>query len=326
MKINTLYFPKHAYTRLIERSFEQMKWDTERYPVRFYKDFLFEFFNELFSESLKIGKIRRDEYFGEVKVFDAAGRNALDKELAEELNKLGKMIQPDEVLLVLPADIGKVAGKQAEEFNKLVKITGLVITKTDSTAKAGGALSACSVTGAKIKFIGVGEKVKDLEKYDPKRFVSRMLDLGDLQTLLEKSKEVFEPKKAEKIVEGKFTLNDFIDQIESMGSIGPLQQIVSMIPGLGGRIPKDLLKKQEEKMKKWKYMIQSMTPEERNNPEIINESRIKRIAKGSGTREEEVRQLLEEYRRVKKMMKSLGGVKGLKRGQLQQLMRQFGLG
>jgi signal recognition particle subunit SRP54 len=256
-------------------------------------------------------------------IYDTAGRNALDEEMARELKKLGEIIKPDEVLLVLPADIGKVAKKQAEEFNKLVGITGIILTKMDSSAKGGATIAACSTTGAKVKFIGVGEKFDAFEKYDPKRFVSRMLGLGDLETLLEKAKEVVKPEKVEKIVEGEFTLEDFIEQIESIRNMGPLSNIISMIPGLS--LPKDLLKQQEEKMKKWKYMIQSMTPKERKNPEIINESRIRRIARGSGTKEEEVRELLDQYFKMKKIMKSIGGIKGFKRGQLEQLMRQLGL-
>ncbi|MGC8993487.1 MAG: signal recognition particle receptor subunit alpha [Candidatus Aenigmatarchaeota archaeon] len=256
-------------------------------------------------------------------IYDTAGRDALDEELAKELKELGEIIKPDEVLLVLPAEIGKVAKKQAEEFNKLVGITGIIVTKMDSSAKGGAVIAACSITNAKIKFIGTGEKIDAFEKYDPKRFVSRILGLGDLETLLEKAKEVVKPEKVEKIVEGDFTLEDFLEQIEAMKNIGPLSQIVSMIPGLG--LPKDLLKNQEEMMKKWKYIYQSMTPKERKNPEIIDESRIKRIAKGSGTKEEDVRNLLENYFKVKKMIKSFGGIKGLKRGQLQNLMKQFGI-
>jgi len=259
-------------------------------------------------------------------IFDTAGRNALDRELADELKKLGEIIKPDEVLLVIPADLGKVARVQAEEFHKLVGITGVVITKMDGTAKAGGALAATSVTGAKVKFIGMGEKIDDLEPYDPTRFVSRLLGLGDLETLLEKAKEAdIKPEIAEKMLEGKFTLQDFMEQIESIGRMGSLQQIMKMIPGLGGAIPEELMEKQGEKMKIYKFIIQSMTKQEKENPEIIKESRIKRIAKGSGRHESEVRELLEQYEKMKKMMKMMGGQAGLQRGALKNLMKQFGL-
>ena len=295
-------------------AFEQLKQIAEKINVKFLigKDAF-----ETARESLE--KLKDYDYI----IYDTAGRDALDKELAEELKKLGEIVKPDEVLLVLPADIGKVARKQAEEFNRLVGITGIIITKMDSSAKGGAAIAACSVTGAKVKFIGTGEKFDAFEKYDPKRFVSRMLGLGDLETLLEKAREVVKPEKIEKIVEGEFSLEDFVEQIESIRSMGPLSNIISMIPGFS--LPKDLLKQQEEKMKKWKYMIQSMTPEERKNPEIINESRIRRIARGSGTKEEEVRELLDQYFKMRKVMKSIGGIKGLKRGQLEQIMKRFGL-
>jgi signal recognition particle subunit SRP54 len=262
----------------------------------------------------------------DVIIFDTAGRNALDKELADELKKLGEIIKPDEVILTIPADLGKVAKKQSEEFHKLVGITGIFITKMDGTAKAGGALAACSATKAKVKFIGTGEHIEDFEVYNPERFVSRMLGLGDLQTLLEKAKEAeIKPEKVEKIVEGKFTLQDFMEQIEAMQKMGPLGKIAQMIPGLGMKLPEDLMEKQEEKMKHYKYIIQSMTKEERENPDIINASRIKRIAKGSGRPEAEVRELLQQYEQMKKLMKMLGGKAGLERGALGKLMKQFGL-
>ncbi|MCS7093719.1 MAG: signal recognition particle receptor subunit alpha [Candidatus Aenigmarchaeota archaeon] len=255
-------------------------------------------------------------------VYDTAGRDALDENLASELKSLAEIIKPDEKLLVIPAEIGKVAKSQSEEFNKLVGITGIIVTKMDSSAKAGSAISACVATGAKVKFVCYGEKIDAIEKYDPKRFVSRILGLGDLETLIEKAKEVVKPEKTEKLIEGDFTLEDFIEQIESFQKIGPFDKIFSMIPGLS--LPKDIIKKQEDTMKKWKYIIQSMTPKERKEPEIIDESRIKRIAKGSGTSEEEVRNLISQYFKVKKMMKSFGGMKGLSRGNLQNLLKQFG--
>jgi signal recognition particle subunit SRP54 len=262
----------------------------------------------------------------DVIIFDTAGRDALDKELADELKKLGEIIKPDEVLLTVPADIGKVAGPQADEFNKLIGITGVIITRMDGTAKGGGALASCSATGAKVKFIGTGEHLEDFEVYHPERFVSRLLGLGDLQTLLEKAKEAeIKPEKVEKIVEGKFTLQDFQEQIEAMQKMGPLQQITKMIPGFGMmKLPEELLELQEEKMKKYKYIIQSMTKQEKENPEIISSSRIKRIARGSGRSESEVRELLSQYNKMKKLMKTLGGKAGLERGAFKQLAKRFG--
>lgn len=262
----------------------------------------------------------------DVLIFDTAGRNALDKELADELRKLGEIIKPDEVLLVIPADLGKVAKQQAEEFHKLAGITGVIITKMDGTAKAGGALAATHATSAKVKFIGIGERLEDLELYDPTRFVSRLLGLGDLQTLLEKAKEVeIKKETVEKIAEGKFTLQDFYDQLKAMQNMGPLSGMMKMIPGMGMmNIPEGLLEKQEEKLKAYKFIIESMRKDEREFPEIIASKRIVRIAKGSGRSEAEVRELLNQYNQMKKMMKQLGGMKGLQRGALKNLGKQFG--
>lgn len=255
-------------------------------------------------------------------IFDTAGRNALDVQLAEELKKMKQIINPDEVLLVIPADLGKVARVQAEEFHKLAGVTGVIITKMDGTAKAGGALAATSVTKSKVKFIGVGEKLDAFEVYDPKRFVSRLLGLGDLETLLEKAKEAeIKPETAEKMLEGKFTLQDFMEQIESIGKMGSLGQIMKMIPGVGGSVPDELLETQEGKLKKYKFIIQSLTKEERENPDIINASRIKRCAKGAGVAESDVRDLLKQYEQMKKVSKMLSG-----RGQknIMNLMKRFG--
>ncbi len=258
-------------------------------------------------------------------IFDTAGRNALDSQLADELKKMKEIINPDEVLLVIPADLGKVARVQAEEFHKLAGVTGVIITKMDGTAKAGGALAATSVTKAKVKFIGVGEKLEAFEVYDPQRFVSRLLGLGDLETLLEKAKEAeVKPETAEKLLEGKFTLSDFLEQIEAMQKMGPLSQVMKMIPGMGGAVPEDMMEKQEGKLKNFKYIMQSMTKFEKENPEIIKEGRIKRIAKGSGRPESEVRELIDQYDKMKKMMKMLGGKSGLQRGMMRNLGKNFG--
>ena len=264
----------------------------------------------------------------DVLIFDSAGRDALDKQLAKELNNLGKLIKPDEVILVIPADIGQDARKQAEEFNRLVGITGIIVTKLDGTAKGGGALAAASVAGAKVKFIGVGEKPGDLEPYDPKRFLGRLIGYGDLQGLMDKAKELkIDKDSAKRIMEGKFDLNDFYEQIKNMGKVGSLSKIAEMIPGMGQlKIPKNMLDVQEEKMKKWKHAIDSMTPWEKENPDDIKQSRVKRIARGAGVAESDVRQLLKYYKQTKKMMKLAKGGKGFKRGPLAKLAKQFGMG
>jgi len=266
----------------------------------------------------------------EVLIFDTAGRDALNKELAKELRNMGRITKPDEVLLIIPADIGQEARKQAEEFNKLVGITGIVVTKLDGTAKGGGALAAASVSGAAVKFIGVGEAPEDMESYEPKRFVSRLIGYGDLQGLLEKAKSAgveADEDTTKRLLEGRFTMNDFYEQIGQMQKMGSLSKMMDMVPGTSGiKVPKGLLDVQEDKMKRWRYVIDSMTPDERERPEIIKASRIKRIAKGSGTSENAVRELLKYYKQMQKVMKLTKGGKGFKRGPLAKIAKQLGFG
>jgi len=259
----------------------------------------------------------------DILIFDASGRSSLDKELADELKKLGEFVKPDEVLLTIPADLGQAAGQQAEGFKKLVGITGIFLTKMDGTARGGGAITSCAITGAPIKFIGTGEKVDSIEVFDPERFISRLIGFGDIQGLLEKAKEAeFKPETAEKILEGKFTMNEFLDQLKSMQKMGSLRSVMGMMPGLPVKLPKEFdMDKQEGKMKKWAIMIQSMTKEERENPQIINASRIKRIAKGSGVGEADVRDLIKYYEQAKKMVKMFSG--GGKRGMFAQFAKKF---
>jgi len=251
----------------------------------------------------------------DILIFDASGRSSLDKELADELKRLGEFVKPNEVLLTIPADLGQAAGQQAEGFKKLVGITGIFLTKMDSTARGGGAITSCAVTGAPIKFIGTGEKIDAIEVFDPERFISRLIGFGDIQGLIEKAKEAdFKPETAEKIIEGKFTMNEFLEQLQSMKKMGSLKSMLGMMPGLPVKIPKEFdIDKQEEKMKKWTIIIQSMTQEERDDPQIIDASRIKRISKGSGATESEVKELLKHYEQTKKMVKmiSSGGKRGL---------------
>jgi len=264
----------------------------------------------------------------EVLIFDSAGRDALDKELAKELKGLAKEIKPNEVLLVIPADIGQAARKQSEEFNKLVGITGVIVTKLDGTAKGGGALAATSVSGSRVRFITTGEKVGDLETYDPRRFVGRLIGYGDIEGLLEKAKDIGVSKEtAERVMTGRLTLRDFQEQLASMKKMGSLSKIMEMIPGAANmKIPDGMLDVQEEKMKKWGHAIDSMTEWERENPEEIKHSRIKRIAKGSGMKEQDIRELIRYFRQTQKIMKMAKGGKGLKRGPLAKLAKQFGLG
>jgi len=257
-------------------------------------------------------------------IVDTAGRDALSDELIQELNQLNTIVKADERLLVIAADLGQAAQKQAQAFHDTCNITGVIITKLEGTAKGGGALSACAVTKAPIVFIGVGEKTDDLELFHPQRFVGRLIGMGDLESLLEKAKEVFTEKGAEemseKFMKGEFNLIDLYEQMSSMKKMGSFQKIMEMIPGMGSlQLPKEMLDVQEGKLEKWKYAMNSMTREELEDPEIISADRIDRIAAGSGVKVAEVRELLKQYRQSKKMMKMFKGEKDINK-----LMKKMG--
>ncbi len=259
-------------------------------------------------------------------ICDSAGRDALNQELIEEIKKINLLFNPNEKLLVLSGDIGQAARDQAQKFHDTVKVSGVILTKLEGTAKGGGALSACSATDAKVKFIGIGEKLDNLEEFKPKNFVSRLLGMGDLETLLKKAETAIEKEDAEKmkkkITTGSLSLQDLYEQMEAMKKIGPLTQIANMIPGMGmAKLPKGIFEQQEGKMNNWKYLMDSMTQEEKDNPDIINSSRINRIAKGSGRDPSELRELLSQYKQMKKMMKMFGNKRKMK-----QLEKMFGKG
>jgi len=250
----------------------------------------------------------------DVVIVDTAGRDALSKDLVKELNELNNAVKAEERLLVITADIGQGAQKQAEMFHETVNVTGVIATKLEGTAKGGGALSACAVTQAQIKFIGVGEKIDDLESFDPKRFVGRLIGMGDLQLLLEKAKEAISEDQAqdmsEKFLKGDFNLVDLYEQMSSMKKMGSFKKIMELIPGMGSmKLPKEALDVQEGKLEKWKHAMDSMTKEELENPDIISADRIDRVAAGSGLRVPDIRELLKQYRQSKKMIKMFKGEK-----------------
>ncbi len=267
-------------------------------------------------------------------ILDTAGRHNLDKELEKEIKELAKETKPTESILIMPADIGQAAKKQAQEFKEAVDISGVIITRMDSTAKAGGVLTACAETQAPVYFIATGEKINDLEEFDPERFLSRMLGMGDLQSLIEKIRSVTgEDKQLEmqkKLEEGKISLEDVIEQVKSMGSMGGFDKIKSMIPGLGNaKIPDNLIENQESKIAKWEHILKSMTPEEKANPEILKKqtSRITRIAKGAGVNNSDIRSLLKQYDMLNDMIQ--GGAdmdmsQGMSEKQMKKLMKKFG--
>lgn len=241
-------------------------------------------------------------------IIDTAGRHKEEQELIKEMIMLEKNIRPDEVMLVIDGTIGQQAMAQAKAFNEATPIGSILVTKLDGSARGGGALSAVAATGAPIKFISTGEKVEDIEPFIPSRFVGRLLGMGDLETLIEKVREAevkVPEKKAKAILSGKFTLTDMYEQFEAMKGMGPFRKLLKMLPGMSYDIPEDMLNMAEDRLEKWRVVIQSMTPEEKNDPKIFNSSRIKRVARGSGTSEKEVKELLKQYSMMRRMLKTL---------------------
>ena len=248
----------------------------------------------------------------EIIIVDTAGRDSLNKELTDEIVELNNVVNAHEKLLVLSADIGQSAKKVSESFEKNIGITGIIITKLDGTAKGGGALSAAAATNSNIKFIGTGEKLDNLEEFKPKNFVSRILGMGDLETLLEKAKDAISKEDAEKnmknMMKGEFSFNDLYTQMESMNKMGSLSQIANLIPGMSKmNISKEMFGEQQEKMNSWKILMDSMTKEEKETPSLMNESRISRISDGSGKTIDSLRELIKQHKQMKKMMKKLTG-------------------
>tara|TARA_Y100000310_G_scaffold94756_1_gene92504 strand:- start:10374 stop:11750 length:1377 start_codon:yes stop_codon:yes gene_type:complete len=292
---------------------------SEKNPIKIYQQY---------EEQLK-------EY--DLIIIDTAGRHSLDKELVKEITTLNKKINPDYTFLTIQADIGQAAKQQASEFQKACNVNGVIITRMDSTAKAGGALTACGETNAPVYFIGTGEKMNEFETFNPESFISRLLGLGDLQGLLEKVESAVDAKSQKKLKEklekGDFSLRDLQQQLKQMKGMGSLSKIAEMIPGLGkAKIPENMLGTQEDKMKKWEHAINSMTEEEVNNPELIEKqtNRLNRIAKGSGTTTTDIRQLLKQYKMLKEMTQGAGDMsqmdvsQGLSQKQMQKLAKKFG--
>lgn len=308
---------------------EQLKQNAEKNKLAYFVEFEE---NDAIETWKKI-KPKVKDY--DVVLIDTAGRHTLDKELVTELSALNRQIDPTERILVMPADIGQAAKQQAQEFQETVHITGVIITRMDSTAKGGGALTACAETKAPVYFITNGEKINDIEEFDPERFLSKLLGMGDLQGLIEKIKSVTNEKDQEKLQkkleEGKLSLKDIVEQTKSMSSIGGFEKMKSMIPGLSNaKLPEDKLESQEAKIAKWEHIIKSMTPEEIENPETIEKqtSRIGRIAKGAGVNNSDVRALLKQYKMLQELVKSSSGMdmEGgmMSQKQMMKLARKFG--
>ncbi|OPX58093.1 MAG: Signal recognition particle 54 kDa protein [Methanobacterium sp. PtaB.Bin024] len=258
-------------------------------------------------------------------IVDTAGRHKEEKDLLDEMEQISAVVEPDEVMLVIDGTIGQQAREQALAFSKTTNIGSIVITKLDGSAKGGGALSAVAEIGAPIKFIGTGERIDDLEVFDPERFISRLLGMGDIKTLIERAEEIVDEdvdtEAMDAMLSGKFTLKDMYSQFEMMNKMGPMQQVMNMLPGMGNKLPKNASQVTEEKLTKYKILMDSMTEDELTHPEIIKQSRVKRIARGSGMRNEDVKELLKYYQVTKKAIKGFG--KRKMGGPLGQMMRQM---
>lgn len=246
-------------------------------------------------------------------IIDTAGRHKNEEELLKEAKAIYEEAKPDEVMLVIDATIGKQAAAQAETFMKYVPINSVFLTKMDSTAKAGGALTSVVKSGARIKFIGVGEDIDDIEVFDPRRFVSRLLGMGDLETLIEKIRAIEEEREIiEEIEEGKLNLLTIKKQLDSILKLGPLSKILELLPASmlpiqfrAVMMDEEKVRNAQEMLRRWRYILDSMTKEELLNPEIINASRIRRIAKGAGVTPKDVKELLNYYQLMKRMINQI---------------------
>ena len=257
----------------------------------------------------------------DVVIVDTAGRHKEESSLLEEMRDMRNAINPDLVLLVIDGTIGQQAFNQAKAFHEAAAIGGIIVTKLDGTAKGGGVLAASAATGARVMFIGTGERIDDLEVFSPTSFVGRILGMGDIQAILEMARGLelqADENQAKRLLSGKMTIEDFYAQMENVGKMG-FRNVIDNLPGLSGMLKEDQLDVLEGKMEKWRFIIQSMTKYEKRNPEIINESRRKRIARGSGLTEHEVKDLVKQYSNSKTMMKQAKG------RQMQGMLRKFGI-
>jgi signal recognition particle subunit SRP54 len=257
-----------------------------------------------------------------VVIFDTAGRHQIDEPLVQELVRLRDLVKPDEILLVVDAATGQEAVNVATHFDQALAITGSILTKLDGDARGGAALSLRHVTQRPIKFAGVGEKLEDFEPFHPERMASRILGMGDVVSLVERAAEAVDEEDARKLEEkmrkGQFTLEDFLDQLRQMKKLGPLEQLVGMLPGGSQMLQEADMSKSEKELRRMEGMICAMTPKERHTPAILNASRRKRIAKGSGVSVTELNTLLNRFNQMQDAMKKMG--------KLQKMMARMGGG
>ncbi|WP_254861713.1 signal recognition particle protein Srp54 [Halovivax gelatinilyticus] len=268
----------------------------------------------------------------DVHIVDTAGRHALEDDLIAEIEEIEAVVEPDTSLLVLDAAIGQGAKEQARQFDDSIGIDGVVITKLDGTAKGGGALAAVDQTDSSIAFLGTGEEVDDVERFEPEGFISRLLGMGDLAQLAERVERAMSETDIEEddwdpedMLQGNFTLNDMQKQLEAMNNMGPLSQVLDMIPGMGGgiknQLPDDAMDVTEERMHTFRVIMDSMTEAEKEYPRAIGASQIERIARGSGKSEESVRELLQQFKMMEKTIKQFQGMGSDK--EMQRMMQQM---
>jgi signal recognition particle subunit SRP54 len=254
-------------------------------------------------------------------ILDTAGRLHVDEEMMAELEQVKAKTKPVEILLVADAMTGQDAVRVAEQFNTQIGLTGLILTKLDGDARGGAALSMRAVTGVPIKYVGVGEKTDALEAFYPDRMASRILGMGDMLSLIERAQETYDEEQAKKMERkmrtSTFDLEDFLNQLQEVKKMGPLDQLMDMIPGMGGAMRGNKLSVDEGQLKRVEAIIKSMTPGERSNPEIIKGSRRRRIAAGSGTTPQDVNQLLNQFKNMQRMMKELSS------GRMPKMLRGF---
>ena len=259
----------------------------------------------------------------DVILIDTAGRHKEEQDLLDEMERINKVSDPDLALLVIDGTIGQQCYNQAEAFHKTIPVGGVIITKLDSSAKGGGALAASAATGAQIMYIGTGERIDDLEKFSPTRFVGRLLGMGDIQAVLDLAKRLEnegDDVRMKRISSGKMNMDDFFYQLEEVTKVGSLKGLLDNMPGFSGMVKDDQLNQMEGRMSKWRYIIQSMTKSEKADPDLLNSSRIKRISRGSGWPESEVKELIKNYKNSKNVMKASKG------RQMQGTLRRMGLG
>ena len=258
----------------------------------------------------------------DVIIIDTAGRHKEEKGLLGEMKSMYQVSEPHLVLLVIDGTIGQQAYNQAKAFHEAAPVGGIVITKLDGTAKGGGVIAASAATGARVVFIGTGERIDDLEQFSPTHFVGRILGMGDIKALLEMAKNLelqADEGQAKRLLGGKMTIEDFYAQMDNVGKMG-FRNVIDNLPGLSGMVKDDQLDALQEKMEKWRFIIQSMTKIEKRNPDIMNDSRRKRVARGSGMTEHDVKELIKQYNNSKTMMKQAKG------RQMQGMLRRFGIG